>query len=263
MSVLGRVNTIQTSRCQYNGVKFKREYTVDQVTNMYNNDYINFNLKNLFQTDLVIPMFLSLDDINIREEELKVASEWYLESEDPFLKDTFDNRVNLGLDIINRGTYWPIIATYDSNNSIYVLEGIHRIVSLKMCQKLKYIDGNFKVFTICIPYDKQQIDSGQFFNIKVSPVKMRFILEVVYDNKLIVDTSLYDRVVFDVENQTGGGILNEYTGEWILDDRMQIFFHMDMYPMFLRDLIHKYNTIKPNPIFNNQSLFNEWVELNE
>ena len=130
-----------------------------------------------------------------------------------------------------------------------------------MCQKLKYIDGNFKVFTICIPYNKQQIDSGQFFNIKVSPVKMRFILEVVYDNKLIVDTSLYDQVVFDVENQTGGGILNEYTGEWILDDRMQIFFHMDMYPMFLRDLIHKYNTIKPNIVINDEYEYSKWIEI--
>ena len=261
MKNLGKTNVIQISRCQYNGVKFKRPYKKEQVIDMYNNDYINFNLRNLFRTNIVTPMFLPLDDIHIRSEDLDIALQWYLESDDPFLKDTFNNRINLGLDIINRGTYWPVIVTYGLDNKIYVLEGVHRITSLKMCQKFGYIDGNFSIFVIYIPYNKQEFDSGQFFNIKVSPIKMRFIIEVVYDNSLLVDTNLYNLILSDIKNEYGF-IVNEYTGEWTLDNRMDIFFHMNMYPMFLRDLIYNYQDIKPSPIFNDQSLFKEWKEEN-
>ena len=253
---LSPTNIIMSSRCQYNNLKYKNNFSISEVYDMYNNDYIGFNLKNLILSKNVIAKFTPLKELNLRDSHI----EWNIESKDPFLEETSDSHIHLGLDIIKNGTYWPIILD-QSNSGLYVLEGSHRVVSLKMCQKLGYIDDDFKLFTLYMPYNKDVFDRGLFDFEEINPVEMRFVLEVRYNNEIVVNKDMYIEVCNDVI-KNNGKIVNSYTGQIKFSKRGDIVFGRDIYPMFLRDLIYENkNMVKPNIVINDEYEYSKWIEI--
>ena len=238
--------------------QYKRKYSVEDVFNIYNNDYINFTLKNIILTNNVKYGFFKIKDLNIFEERYDIP--WRDVLGDPFLQETHNKKINLGLDIIKNGTYWPFIVSPENNEDLYVHEGNHRILSLKICQEKGYIDNDFKVFCIIPPYKYNKYNILDFFKEIQTPYFGRFIIENMYGEDWLKNDFNKNYTVNKIIS-SGGRLVNGYTGEIKMNKVADIAFCLLSYPLYLRNIIYEYrNYIKPNRIINDENVFNEWIK---
>lgn len=250
---LNGMQLIINSNLTYRSQKYRREFSCEDILKMYNDHYINFNLKNLYSSRNVEFSFIPIKYLNI-DENIN-GSPWSIYDGDPFIKEYLDKKINLGLDIIKNGTYWPIVVT-EKFNKLYVQEGNHRVISLKLCSYNGYIDENFEILCIRIPYDWENF---KIYERIKNPFNIRFELENRYGSEYLNNEYIYNAICQDIINK-GGRIIDNYTGQITVYNKIDIAFCIMAYSLFLRDLIYNYqDIIKPSAIINNKDLFANWT----
>ena len=220
--------------------------SIDDVYTMYNDYYINFTLKNLLVSQNIGYNFISIDAIYIPKTHIHFMWEKYLS--DPYINKYINSKCDLGIDIINNGYYWPFVV-YNENDKYYIREGVHRLYSLKLCVDNKIIDKEYKVFCILLDNDIRCIN----------PFEIYYPIEYKYcKNKVITDKVCKDAYQNTLEN---GKIVDIYTGGKTIYNTSEIGFCINCWPAFLRDLIYKYNNIKPNIVINDEYEYSKWIEI--
>lgn len=202
-------------------------------------DYYNFyyleNIKKIIQNEKIEYGFYNLEKINNFFSFDPVSFHRNIDYEkDLFLESFSQNKVLLAKNIIEIGTYWPFWGI-KYNNKIFIVEGIHRIFSLQLLNKINKINKNFLCLILPISYSdykKHNIKSQQKNNVPC---------DYFYLNNL----SLIDKIN--------------------LMDFYQIYENILIFGMKLSNLIFKTNNkypnfIKPNPIFNDEELFKQFLK---
>ena len=223
---------------------FRTPPSIDNVSMMYNDYYINFTLKNLLVSRNVGYQFVEVNKIHIPDTVGQMMWERYIS--DPYINKYIDKKGDLGVDIIQNGYFWPFVV-YVKNGEYYIREGVHRLYSLNLCINNNIVEDNYKVF--CIILDDK--------NISINPFKIYYPIEYKYCKNKIITDKVCDKAYCDTLNN--GRIVDVYTGEKTIYHKNDIQFSINSWPAFLRDLIYKYNNIKANMLINNEKYFNNWI----
>lgn len=243
----------------YGTQKYKREFTMEQVNEMYNEDYINFNLKNAILYGGMKAEFIPIKDLNIRPHITKKTWKYFVS--DPYLAESSDDKLKLGRSILKMGTWWPfLVSPVDSTSDrLYVCEGNHRIISLKLLAMYGEITDNYKVFCIHIPSNYEAYKNEKMFDKLKNPVIIRCILENVYGCEVIHNNDILQKVLQKIKDN-GDKLINPYTIETEVTIMKDLMFGLHSYPLFLRDLFYIFNnSIKPSKIINNEETFKRWL----
>jgi hypothetical protein len=149
----------------------KIQYTYDEIYNFYNEDYINFTLKNVLQASLMYAKFIPIKDLHIRPSATRRS--WKFYDKDPWLLNDYSkDKCKLGRDIVEKGTFWPFVLEQRDGKDLYVLEGNHRIVSLKLLVASGELSEDYKV--LCIWENKEKEKEI------LDPIIVRYLVEMNY-----------------------------------------------------------------------------------
>lgn len=242
----------------YNFMDYQRDYSIEQVKLIYNEDYINFNLKNiLHHPEGFEYKWISIKDLNLDVD--TISFDWN-SSHDPYAKECNNNKLIFAEELINKGTYFPIIVTLE-DTGYYVWEGQHRIQALKIAVAHNLISQNYELLCIIV---SSGLIASQRLNKKIkqnnNSIKGRFIIEQKYGSEILINKK-YQQQVYDYIKNKGFNIINDYTVEENTTDRVEMYNYLTHYPLFLRDLFFKYKEIEPNKIINNKDAFFEWMQI--
>ena len=244
----------------YSDCEYKREYSLEEVRRMYEEDYLNINLKNVLKTGVVQAKFIPISELNIRP--TITQKTWRHFVNDPFLRDAHSDKLSLAKSIIKDGTWWPFVVAPmdDESDDLYVFEGNHRIVSLKLLAMNGEISEDFKVFCLILPFNfKEYKKVCKYIPLPYS-VKYRYIIEDMYGCDILADNELLKKALETIKNN-GEILINEYTVEAETTMMNDIFGVVHAYPIFLRDLIYLHDKkVTPSQIINNEEAFLKWIK---
>lgn len=244
----------------YNLQAFKRNFSLEDIDRMYNEHYINFNLKNFIKADNFKCRFRYLRDINLRTHTFN--KNWNYFHSDPFLQEVHENKLDLGKKILENGTYWPIVISpihEEKPEKMYVFEGGHRVTSLKLLQLEGLVPEDFKILCLEFPNHYENLVVEQKFRPLKTPYRNRNLLEILYGCEILSSEVQYQRVL-DLINNSTDYLVDDYTLETTAKTVDDMITSTQCYPHYLRDLIYNVqDKIKPNPIINDEKLFTEWI----
>lgn len=243
--------------------EYKRKYSLKQVEEMYYEDYINFNLRNAILNGVVTARFIPIKDLNIRPRITQRTWKYFVN--DPYLKDMHDDKLKLGRSILEIGTWYPFVVApmTKDDDKLYVFEGNHRIISLKLLAMTGEISEDFKVMCLVLPTDYYTFKEETNYITLPSPVKYRYILEDVYGCDILANQELLNKTLDKVKSD-GEILINDYTVEAVGTKMSDIIGVVHAYPLFLRDLIYLHDSkVLPSPIINNEEKFKEWINDGE
>ena len=241
----------------YNFMDYQRNYTIDQIELIYNEDYINFNLKNiLHHPEGFEYKWIPIKDLNLDVD--TISFDWN-SSHDPYAKECNNNKLIFAEELINKGTYFPIIITKE-DTGYYVWEGQHRIQALKIAVANNLISQNYELLCIIV---SSGLIASQRMNKKLipnkNPIEGRFIIEQKYSSDLLIDKE-YNKQVQKYLKEKNFKMINDYTVQEFTTDRVEMYNYLTYYPLFLRDLFFKYKNIQPSKIINNKEAFEKWMQ---
>lgn len=248
----------------YNEQKHKKEYTEQKVYEFYDT-YINYNLVNAFKLDKVKFNWRSIDELNIRTRILDRS--WVTYFKDEYLAESARDRTKLALDILENGTYWPLVtAVSPEDGLLYVYEGNHRVISAKLaaiedkwpkdrkflCMELGGYYGDFKLVDNQIALEK--------------PILQRFPFAGLYDTEAYVTDEIRENVMAQMNDE--GAAFVDKDNEIVQKEIYTYteFMHSNqIFPHWLRDILYKFReengkTIKPSKIINDENEWNKWVQ---
>ncbi len=232
------------------------KYTYDDLLRHYNEDYIDFTLRKALQAKLLCARFIPIKDLNIRPSATRKA--WKFYDKDPYLFDRYkEDKYGLGRDIIKNGTYWALfINNPNANDKIYVLDGNHRIVSLKFLVQKGELSEDFKMLCIWENIDKNIVE--------IPPISIRYLIGMKYRYSLY--DSFYENghirkeIYYDIIS-SGGKFVNYNTIEQTFSNPKDVLYYTYEYGFYLKDFF--YNMIPEIPkskIINDEKYFREWLK---
>lgn len=242
----------------YDAQEFKRDYSVEDISNIYHEDYINFNLKNIIDNNIFRVEFVKIKDLVVRTSISETR--WDSFFTDPYLKDMGNDRLALGRDIIKRGSYYTVTVSefQDPEHRITVLEGNHRILSLRLLQSIGELSDDFKMLCIFMPEDCNNYLDGHIEKEIDFKVKTRHIIENKYGSNIIRDPLLMSKAK-ERELSMGAVFVNDYTFEFETNKVSDLIFGIHAHTIWLRDLIFPItNLIEPSKIINDENAFLKW-----
>ena len=239
-----------------------RPYTMQQVEKIYHEDYLNTNLYNcLFSSNdkHIQYKFLSLDELNLRP--TVAVKNWDTYFYDPFLKDSAEDKMKLGLDILENGTYFPIwvFQNQPEDKTYLVKEGNHRVYSLKLAQAYGYVPKDFKILSIILPHAEwaesftSSIHYEKYLN---NPIDIRYNIDPVWGTSSLNDPNFFEDIKKSLIEEEH--IINEYTVESKIYTVYELYQSLHIYPLFLRDLFYNFSDIKPAKFLTDEKKFIEW-----
>lgn len=241
----------------YGDQKNKRPYTKEQIMDMYNSDFLNYNLKNIINSNNgVTATFVLLKEMNLR---IRMTSKgWKSFYSDPYLDDSAEDKLVLAKLIKENGTFYPIITSklYHGNDKSYVLEGNHRVISLLLLQAEGELPDDFKLLCIDFPLTKEEIYGSLMYGLMPDPVPIRKVYESIFSSEVLVDKELDERIRKSLDSSMT--FINDYTIETVAKTWMELFYGLDFYPHWLRDLFYMNNITKGSDIINKEEVFKEW-----
>lgn len=209
----------------------KPVYNFSDIKNFYYK-YYPFNIKQLLSENTGFSYkFLTISEVELANPEFGSN---FLYDDNKYLNSTNNDKIKLAVDILEKGTFWPMFMTKDR----YVEEGQHRLYSLKK------------------------------YNEEVSPVKRKFLF-------------IEDSHFFSFGENTVNSLVNidykNFKNIYALDTNYKFFIRQTLSPVdvenecfkissgFLNSLIFEINRrhpnyIKPNPIFNDEKLFEKYLK---
>lgn len=251
-------NLRRSSAYVYKNMDPKREYSEEQVYQMYNEDYINTNLRNVFKHPQGFKTkWLTLDQISLNEQVM--AKNWTHYFNDPYLQDASDNKLKLAESVLEMGTFWPCMVIEDYNGLYSAREGNHRILSLKLAQLYDIVPKDFKLLCIVLPRKVFNYTKYLYDHKLSEPVIGRYSIDAVWGTNHLGNDILTKRIEQNILDKDES-ILNSYTVEKKGFRLLEMYEFVYIYPLFLRDLLYINKNIKPNPIINNEEVFNSWLE---
>lgn len=245
----------------WNTQKYHREFSSEEVYEMYNEDYINFNLRNAIIGGFVEAKFIPIKDLGVRPE--SVTCGWKSFNDNPYLMQWNDDKLELGRSIKEIGTWFPfVVDIYDSDiNKMYVYEGNHRIIALKLLAANGEIDDNFKV--LCLrplfshPHGKHRMSQ----KLSETPMKYRYVIENLYSGDVLENELLFEEVKNTIAKKNEV-FVNQYTVETTAEYVSELFEALVDYPYLLTYLIHSHNdSILPSKIINDEKEFMKWIKV--
>ena len=249
----------ESSSYVYGNMNPKREYTEEQVYKMYNEDYINTNLRNVFKHPQGFESkWLSLDQISLNDK--VTAKNWTNYFKDPYLNDSADNKLKLAESILEIGTFWPCVVIEDYDGVSYCSrEGNHRILSLKLAQLYDMVPDDFKILCIVLPR-KVFNHTGYLYDHKLSePIIGRYNMDAVWGTNYFGNEILTEKIKQNILDK-GEKIIDSFTIESKGTRVLEMYEFTYIYPLFLRDLLYMNKSIKPSPVINNEEVFNNWLK---
>lgn len=138
----------------------------DIVGKLYNN-FIQTNIQAM--CSCYKPMWIHPKDLQVRRQkeiEQFKGKAFHLDKGDPYLTATWNKQFDLGMDLLNNGTYWPFLV-HKRPEGYFVREGNHRIAAIKILLEQGKWPNNRLVF--CMVYEKNVYDPT--YKLK-QPVKM-------------------------------------------------------------------------------------------
>lgn len=238
----------------------KRDFSVDEIKKMYYDYYVNFNIKNFVKSKNLDIGFKYVKDLKVRTHMLN--KNWNYFHYDPFLVDSAKDRLNLGRDIVKNGCYYPFVVAplvEDKPDQMYVFEGNHRLLSLKLMQHNGELPEDYKVLCICYPENYEKIQDQYRFSALEHPFKLRGIIELIYGEKILLDSKQY-QLALDTLKKDGGRMIDDYTVEWTGTNYDDALFALQTYAHWLRDPIHRNQDIfTPAKQLNDEKAFEEWI----
>jgi hypothetical protein len=239
----------------YNIQDVKRDFTKEQIWQMYNMDYINTNLYNIVKSGVLKVDFVYLKDLQMKTRTNEVRWESFFT--DPFLKEMGKDKLTLGRDIMKRGMYYPFTCV-EYEGVLTVFDGQHRITTLKLLQFLGEIPDDYRVLCIFIPQSDEAYKDGNLSRQSDFPVITRQVFECKYGSDVINDELIKKKAIESVKER-GGKFIDDFTYEIETTSISEIFFGIHAYPLWVRDLIYPIQDfVPPNPIITNEDLFNKW-----
>lgn len=207
-------------------------YKYSDIKNFYENFYL-FNIKQLCNIGFYYDWRKIEDVLCCEQKKINNGQNFEIYSQrDYFLNYYKKNKINLGKDIIKNGTFWPLFLC---NN--YLMEGFHRVYSLKLLKDITEFDKKF--LCLNIPYDlniylsnKNLLDLEDLEN----PINY---YRIDLSGSVILDKTKNSYTIFMETLKFSGDFLNN-----------RIFQINKEYP----------NYIKPNPVFNNEKLFEQFLK---
>ena len=209
----------------------KPVYSFSMIKNFYYL-YYPFNIKQLLSENVGFSYkFLTISEVKLANPDFGSN---FLYDDNKYLNSVNDNKIKLAADILKNGTFWPMFMTKDG----YVEEGQHRLYSLKK------------------------------YNEEVSPVKRKF---------LFIEISHYFSTEKNMINYLTNIDYQNPKNIYALDNNYNFFIRQTISPTdienecfkissgFLNSLIFEINKkspnyIKPNPIFNDEKLFEKYLK---
>lgn len=208
-------------------------YKYSDIKNFYENFYL-FNIKQLCNIGFVYDWRKIEDILCCDQKKIDNGKNFEIYGQrDYFLNYYKKNKINLGKDIIKNGTFWPIFLC---NN--YLMEGFHRVYSLKLLKDVMDFDKNF--LCLNIPYDLNNFLSNK--EILINMVDLEHPLKYYklnLSNQIILDESKNSYVILMEILKFSGDFLNNC-----------IFEINKKYP----------NYIKPSLILNDEKLFEKYLK---
>lgn len=207
-------------------------YKYSDIKNFYENFYL-FNIKQLCNIGFYYDWRKIEDVLCCEQKKINNGQNFEIYSQrDYFLNYYKKNKINLGKDIIKNGTFWPLFLCDN-----YLMEGFHRVYSLKLLKDIIEFDKKF--LCLNIPYDlniylsnKNLLDLEDLEN----PINY---YKVDLSGSVILDKTKNSYTIFMETLKFSGDFLNN-----------RIFQINKEYP----------NYIKPNPVFNNEKLFEQFLK---
>lgn len=251
---------VSSERFYWNNHNPQRQYSQEEVLNIYYNDYLNCNLKNVLKSNNNIYIeFLPLDKLLLNENTL--VKDWDGCFQDPFLDEFNSNKIALGQSILEKGTYFPCMVFLDYDLEHYhIREGNHRIASLKLCQLRGLVPDDYKICCIVLPRDLGLNMRDSIYNHNLTDkIKSRYILECFWTPRVINDED-YLKIVKENLIKQNHQLLNDYVVEYEVTSYVGLYEAVHAFPLFLRDLFYHYPEIKPATIINDEKEFQKWLK---
>lgn len=207
-------------------------YKYSDIKNFYENFYL-FNIKQLCNIGFYYDWRKIEDVLCCEQKKINNGQNFEIYSQrDYFLNYYKKNKINLGKDIIKNGTFWPLFLCDN-----YLIEGFHRVYSLKLLKDIIEFDKKF--LCLNIPYDlniylsnKNLLDLEDLEN----PINY---YKVDLSGSVILDKTKNSYTIFMETLKFSGDFLNN-----------RIFQINKEYP----------NYIRPNPIINDEKLFEQFLK---
>ncbi len=248
----------------YNEQKHQKKYTEEKIYEFYDT-YLNYNLVNAFNLDKVKFNWKTIDELNIRTRILDRS--WVTYFKDDYLAESARDRTKLALDILENGTYWPLVTAVSPDDGLlYAYEGNHRVISAKLaaiegkwpkdkkflCMELDGYYGDFKLVDNQVALEK--------------PLLQRFPFAGIYDTEAYISEEVRENVMAQMKDDEA--IFVDEDNEIV---QKQIYTYTEfmhsnqIFPHWLRDILYKFREengriIRPNKIINDENEWNKWLE---
>lgn len=207
-------------------------YKYSDIKNFYENFYL-FNIKQLCNIGFYYDWRKIEDVLCCEQKKINNGQNFEIYSQrDYFLNYYKKNKINLGKDIIKNGTFWPLFLCDN-----YLMEGFHRVYSLKLLKDIIEFDKKF--LCLNIPYDLNiYLSNKNLLDLKDLENPINYY-KVDLSGSVILDKTKNSYTIFMETLKFSGDFLNN-----------RIFQINKEYP----------NYIKPNPVFNNEKLFEQFLK---
>lgn len=204
-------------------------YTYSDIKEIYYKKYL-FNIQQIILKGSFSYSFKDIEEIEIDEKRNPNLGKNFnnVLNKDSFLYEFNNDKIKLGIDIIENGTFWPLVCCENK-----IIEGAHRVYSLKLLNQQKKITRKFLCLEMPWNFEeyiqnKIEIITKDNLNESVEYYKLTSnneIIKVQERNSYVIHENNFKISCFLLNNA--------------------IFTINKKYPNF----------IKPNPIFNDEKLF--------
>lgn len=226
-------------------------YSRNDIKKLYYRDY-KFNLKQLINSKMIKYDFLLVSNLLMRSYTMR--RHWHVHNmTNMSLNTDIFNKLKLGRNIKEIGTYWPSAVINRQDVSEYVVKyGNHRIYSLKLLQAKHELDMNYKIF--CLIASEQVLSNfardNERYNFQLTkPI-------TIYLNKEILKRGQEVKKRFiDLSNIKN---VDEHTIQADVNNFYDLWYSCHSYALYLRNLLIL-NNIPPLEEINNEQKFQEWI----
>ena len=225
-------------------------YTKEDIKKMYYEHY-TFNLKQLIKSNRLGYSFLYLKDLLLRP--YTSQKHWHPNTNNKSLNSNVFDKLKLGRNILENGTYWIYAIVTRPEVSNYIVKyGNHRIASLKLLQVKKEVPEDYKIF--CFTCDEKFLMSfacdDETRNISfIQPIRVRL-------NKEVLQRAAIKKRFQDIQNVVD---IDEHTVEADINNMFDLWYSCHAYSLYLRNLLIEHG-IKPLGILNDEEEFKRWLE---
>lgn len=219
---------------------FSYNYEKKDIEKMYNEYYL-FNIQQLINTNIFPAKKISLSELLLRPYTCK--KRWDLNTNNISLIQSSQNKLKLGYNIKEIGTYWPYAFILRPGISSYFIKyGNHRIASLKLLQVKNELPKDYSVFGfVCSEtFLSNFAQDNEISNFKISPVKVYLNKELLNRAKNVKKRFINSTIIREVD---------KYTYLCSIDNAYDLWYACHAYSLYLRNALIQYN-IPPLSIFN-------------